>query len=308
MRRDIPQLVVRRAKAAGAVGTEWLANLDSLISSLEEQWRITVSTSLTGGSHAFAAYASGEDEKEYVLKIDMPESSGHADFSNAVQALKIANGRGYVRLFAYDTEKKAYLLERLGKPLKELNYSTYKQLDIICATLKKSWFQIQESHLPNGGETISWFRGFIKSTWISLSCPCPMNVIEKAYAFLESREADYNPDEYVLIHGDAHSTNILQYITGDSEFKLIDPDGVLYEKAYDLGVLMREWVDEYAQEPVQKGLERCERLHNITGVNKQAIWEWGFLQCVSTGLLLLKIGQEDDGKKLLKTVEAWVDV
>ena len=103
-----------------------------------------------------------------------------------------------------------------------------------------------------------------------------MHIIEKAYAFLESREADNNPDEYVLIHGDAHSTNILQYITGDSEFKLIDPDGVLYEKAYDLGVLMREWVDEYAQEPVQKGLERCERLHNITGVNKQAIWEWVF--------------------------------
>ena len=34
----------------------------------------------------------------------------------------------------------------------------------------------------------------------------------------------------------------------------------------------------------------------------------GLLQCVSTGLLLLKIGQEDDGKKLLKTAEAWVDV
>ena len=63
MRRDIPQLVVSRAMAAGAVGTEWLANLNSLISSLEEQWRITVSTSLTGGSHAFAAYAIGEDEK-----------------------------------------------------------------------------------------------------------------------------------------------------------------------------------------------------------------------------------------------------
>lgn len=68
MARVIPQQVVSRAEASGAAGTEWLANLDNLISSLEEQWRITVGDSLSGGSHAFAAYASGEDEKEYVLK------------------------------------------------------------------------------------------------------------------------------------------------------------------------------------------------------------------------------------------------
>lgn len=308
MARVIPQQVVSRAEASGAAGTEWLANLDNLISSLEEQWRITVGDSLSGGSHAFAAYASGEDEKEYVLKIDMPDCSGHADFSNAVQALKIANGSGYVRLFAFDSDKKACLLERLGKPLKELDYSTYQQLDIICATLKKSWIQIQDAKLQKGEEIISWFREFIESTWISLNRPCPTSVIEKAYSFLEAREADNNPDEYVLIHGDAHSTNILQCLTNEAQFKLIDPDGAIYEKSYDLGVLMREWMDDYTQNPVQKGLERCEYLHRMTKVNKQAIWEWGFLQSISTGLLLLKIGQANDGKKLLKTAEAWVDV
>lgn len=36
MAREIPQLVVSRAEAAGAAGTEWLANLDNLISSIEE--------------------------------------------------------------------------------------------------------------------------------------------------------------------------------------------------------------------------------------------------------------------------------
>lgn len=308
MARDVPQYVVSRAKAAGAAGAEWLANLDNLILSLEEQWGITAGASLSGGSHAYVAYARGEDEKEYVLKIDMPDCSGHPDFSYTVQALKIANGRGYVRLLAFDSEKKACLLERLGKPLKELNYSTYRQLDIICAALEKSWIQIQDTKLQQGEETVPWFKEFIESTWTFLNRPCSMQVIEKAYAFLESREADNNPDEYVLIHGDAHNTNILQCVTDEAEFKLIDPDGALYEKSYDLGVLMRECTDEYTQNPVQKGLERCEYLHRRTGVNKQAIWEWGFLQSVSTGLLLLKIGQENDGKKLLKTAEAWVEV
>ena len=59
-------------------------------------------------------------------------------------------------------------------------------------------------------------------------------------------------------------------------YKLIDPDGLFYEKAYDLGVLMREWAEEYEQDPVEKGKQRCETLHQLTGVPKPGqIWEWG---------------------------------
>ncbi len=87
---------------------------------------------------------------------------------------------------------------------------------------------------------------------------------------------------------------------------MIDPDGIIYEKAYDLGVLMREWTEEYKHHPVEKGMERCAHLSMLTGVDKQAIWEWGFLQCVSTGLLLLAIDNKS-GKDLLAVAEAWSD-
>jgi streptomycin 6-kinase len=40
----------------------------------------------------------------------------------------------------------------------------------------------------------------------------------------------------VLVHGDVHQLNALQH---DGGFKLIDPDGLLAEAEYDLGVLMR---------------------------------------------------------------------
>lgn len=70
--------------------------------------------------------------------------------------------------------------------------------------------------------------------------------------------------------GDAYEGNTLEELSGNG-FKLIDPDGIFYEKAYDLGVLMQEWVDEYRQDPMKAGKERCAYLHHLTGVCEQAI-------------------------------------
>lgn len=86
--------------------------------------------------------------------------------------------------------------------------------------------------------------------------------------------------------------------------KLIDADGLFYEKAYDLGVLMREWRSEYAQNPLEEGIRRCEYLHRLTGAKKQAIWEWGFLQCIATALTAWTI-LPDDAQRLLQIAQEW---
>ena len=74
-----------------------------------------------------------------------------------------------------------------------------------------------------------------------------------------------------------------------------------------VGVLMREWIDEYRQAPMESGKKRCSYLHHLTGVCKQAIWEWGYLQTVSTAFVLLQIGQEKTGRKMLHVAECWAE-
>ena len=64
-KRMIPPFVISRAKSAGAVGEAWLANLDNMISELEKEWHISVGESLSGGTHAFAAHADGENGERY---------------------------------------------------------------------------------------------------------------------------------------------------------------------------------------------------------------------------------------------------
>ena len=307
-RHYIPPLVVSRARSAGTEGTAWLHTLDTLVAELEKQWQITVGPSLTGGTHAFVAYANGKNGGQYVLKIDMPEMLG-GDFARSMLALKAVNGNGYAKLIAYDREKKACLLERLGKPLSTLSYSVKEQIAFICSVLQKTWdVPIENTGLSPEADGTTWFRNFIQETWQKLNRPCSQQVISRALAYLDSREKALNPSAFVLIHGDAHSNNTLQDLSLENAFKLVDPDGIIYEKAYDLGVLMREWPEEYAPDPFRKGMERCEYLHDLTHVPAPAIWEWGFVQTVSTALVLLQIGQEEQGRAMLQVAECWSTV
>jgi streptomycin 6-kinase len=166
---------------------------------------------------------------------------------------------------------------------------------------------VENPGLPSGRDIIAFFQGSIRPMGEELSQPCPAQVIDVAYAHLGAREMAYCPEGFVLIHGDAHSGNVLE--ASDGSFKLVDPDGLCYEKAYDLGVLMREWTQEYQERPVESGLARRDYLHRLTGVDRQAIWAWGFIQSVSTGLLCLKVeGLTDIGRMMLGAAEAWTEV
>lgn len=303
-RRSLPPLVVSRAKSAGAAGEIWLANLDRMISEVEKMWNISVGEALYGGTHAFVAYADGRNGEKYALKVDLPENLG-GEFADSIAVLEMADGHGYAKLYAYDLERKACLLERLGKPVNVLGYSVFEQLRLICCALQKAWkIPAVNTGFSGGRESVAWFRQFIRETWEKLEQPCSRRVIEQAFSYLQSREDAMNPAEFVLLHGDAHGGNTLKELSGDG-CKLIDPDGIIYEKAYDLGVLMREWVEEYEQDPLKNGKERCGYLSRLTGVPEKAIWEWGYLQTVSTAFVLLQIGQEETGRKMLHVAECW---
>ena len=332
-KRFIPQPILNRAESLGEPGLQWLAELDDLIRHLEEKWNITVGDALSGGTHAFVAPATrhttdteshGTTDASCILKIHLPEEYGAPEFEREMATLQIANGNGYAKLYELDREHHACLMERLGKPLADTGYPVIEQIRILCQAMKQAW-QIpvtneMRSLLSDGQESITWFRDYIRTTYEAHPEVCSPDVITQAMHFLDSREADFHPEEYVMVHGDVHATNAMQDLSqsDNSEalgFKLVDADGIFYEKAYDLGVLMREWREDYLPESeeikptdlLQKGIARCTYLSELTGVDTQAIWEWGYLQCVSTGLITIDILPEES-KKLLALAEAWCHV
>lgn len=310
---SLPDPVRRKAAAQGADGLRWVHGLDELIADLEREWGVSVGPALHGGSMAYVAAAQRADGTDAILKLQAPgdETPGYDSFAHEVQALLIADGCGYVRVLEHDIPRRAMLQERLGRPLCDLGVPIKGQIAIICATLRRAWVRVPaDAGLQTGGEKARWLAGFIAETWDALNGPCSERAIAQALSFADARARAFDADTAVLVHGDAHSGNTLQSrgaaIPGDSGFKLVDPDGLWAERAYDLAIPMRDWSEELlAGDAVRLGRERCAYLSTLTGVEPQAIWQWGVIERISTGLLALQLGFESLGRDMLKVADAW---
>ena len=303
-RDQLPPQVSGRAQTMGNDGIQWLEKLNHLIFRLEEMWAIRVNSVLNGGSHAFIGCAADSSGKEYILKIELPDYSEEAFLQGAAMLVR-ADGKGYCRLYQVDASKRAVLLEKLGAPLRCSGKSAEEQMRIICSALLETW------NIPlNGDEAdavqgnYGWFRSFLPSTWESEDKPCHRSVIDTALGYVNWLEARTRPQEYVWVHGDAHNNNML-HVPGAQIYKFIDPDGRFFEKSYDVGVLMREWPEEYLANPLEKGKERSRFLSELTGVPEPEIWAWGYLQMTATALILHQIGQKELAETMLKIAEAW---
>lgn len=305
---DVPDAVLGKARALGPPGRSWLRRLPDFVRDLEQEWGLTVGPALHGGSAAYVAAVTTSDATAAVLKIHLP---GYDSIADEIRVLSIAAGRGYVRLLRYDEVRGALLLERLGPPLSQLGLPPTRQIEIICATLERAWVQTPEAaSFPSGAEKARWLRTFITETWHALGRPCSEQVIDQADAFSRIREAAFDPERAVLVHGDAHGANTLAPLTADAstttDFKLVDPDGLFAERAYDLAIPMRDWSAELlVGDALRLGRERCALLSRLTGEDPEAIWQWGFIERVSTGLLLMQTGSEREGQDYLRVAERW---
>jgi streptomycin 6-kinase len=305
---DVPDAVHGKVQALGAEGQAWLQRLPDLVRALEQEWGLSVGATLHGGSAAYVAAVTTADGTDAVLKIHLP---GYDSIASEIRVLRVAGGRGYVRLLRSDEARGVLLQERLGPRLRELGLPIERQMAIICATLQRAWIESPEAAtFLSGAEKARWLRGFITETWQALGRPCSERVIDRAHSFCLTREAAFDPARAVLVHGDAHSANTLAPLGADAStttgFKLVDPDGLFAERACDLAVLMRDWSSELlAGDALRLGQERCAYLSHLTGEDPEAIWQWGFIERVSTGLLLLQTGGEREGQDYLRVAEAW---
>lgn len=282
----------------------WLAALPQLVQGLVGRWSFAIGEILDGGTEALALSVDLPDGRGAVLKIAPPWS----DLLGAERrVLEAAGGRGFAELYAVDETAHALLLERLGTSLGEIGWTPDAQMDVLCDTLMAVWrAPVPGGVLVNGVEKARSLMAFIDETSQTLGAPVSEAVLSRARVFASDRAATHDPARAVLAHGDAHAGNALKTADGEG-FKFIDPDGLFIEPAYDLGVIMREWSEPLLQGgPLPAGKARCARLAARTGVDAAAIWQWGYLETVSTGLLCCKLGLFD-WEAMLQIAEAWAE-
>jgi streptomycin 6-kinase len=306
---DLPAEVRNKLVYLGDDGARWLEQLPRFVRNLEQEWHISVGTVLNGGSEALVAHAKTADGGRAIVKIGVPGPTG---FEQEVRALKLADGRGYVKLLRHDAERRVMLQEELGAPLAQLGLSIRDQIEVICTTMQQAWVAVPDDlPLPTGSEKARFLADLIATAWQEVGRPCSERAVERALEFADARRQAYDAATSVLVHGDAHSQNTLLKLGADpadfSAYRFVDPDGVRAEPALDLAIPMRSWSEELLQgDAPALSHERCEFIGRLTGVPTEPIWQWGFMERMSTGLYLMQLGWRDEGLGMLKVADALV--
>ena len=291
---EVPDVVRNKARAAGA--DDWLAGLPALVVGLAAEWSVVVGRPFEGGTDAFVSEVTRADGTQAVLKVVVPGAGN--DASNEATALRLAGGDGCPALYRHDPDRGALLMERLGRPMYEFGLPLSRRLDILCATAARVWRPAPGCGLPTGADKARWLADFIVTSWEELDHPCSVRTVDHALACALQREQAHRDESSVLVHGDAHQLNALQ--CGDG-FKLIDPVGLLAEAEYDMGVLMRgDPVELLVGDP----LHRARWLGARMDLDPVAIWEWGIVERLSSGLLCTRIELQPLGRHTLRAAEA----
>lgn len=289
---EVPD-IVKRTALDHAHGAAWLAGIDDLVGGLAADWGLTIGEVFGGGTASVCLAVTTADGAPAVLKV-APD-----DLATEARTFALADGRGCARLLAHDLERRALLLERLGASLDSLGLPTDDQLRAIAATVQQLWVPVPDGDdvLTLGDAKGRWLAAQISEMWEDLDHPCTARAVERAVSYAERRTAAFDRERAVLVHGDAHQWNTLE--AGDG-FKLVDPDGLCADREYDLAIPIREVIGTPEQ-----GRLWCHLLAGLTGTDATAIWEWGFVERVSTGLLCAKHEMQPEAARMLAIADAW---
>lgn len=291
---DVPEVVQRKARAAGAEG--WLRALPDVVDALSARWGLTPGAAFPDATEALMlAVTRRQDGSPAVLKLVVPRDGDAAGAE--IEVLARVGGDGCVRLLDHDPDLGALLLERLGPSLHDLGLPLARRQQVLCDTARRVWRPAPGCGLRSGADKGRWLVDHITTSWEALDRPCSEAAVDHALVCAGRRIAAHDDERAVLVHGDVHEWNALR--SGDG-FRLVDPDGLLAEPAYDLGVLMREDPVELC---VGDPWDRARWLAARTGLDADAIWEWGVVERVSTGLLATRVGLQPVARQMLHAAD-----
>ncbi len=265
--------------------------IDEVAADVAREWNLTLGEKMTGGTVAHVFEALDGDGRACVLKV-LPElGEADGDYAAERDLLVAAKGGAYVEILRHDDERQAMLLERLGPKMADDGRSCDEWIDDLCDLLVEAW-QVDvapTSSMWTAASKCEWFVDFLDRKWREYDEPCPRSVIDEALIFVERRGAAFDPSTSIVVHGDAHAWNALQATGGG--YRFIDPDPFFAEPAADTAVPMREWSGELLRggDPRRATIARCTRVAAKTGCDPQDVWEWGYIERVSTALVGLSV-------------------
>lgn len=292
------------AESLGTPGRLWLDLLPMSIQRQCQEWSLELGEPLPGGSRSYVCRVTTQDGQRAVLKLALPEPV----LETQMTTLVAAQGRGYVEVFAHNINSGAFLLESLGPSIHSVVHDVSTVLTVTAKTLINAWQVRAESLPPMPAVTEHKAAGllaFVQELASEVNDRGVQEAVNQAVRFAHERLEARDAERQVVVHGDAHAGNLLQVERArpgaESGYVFVDPEGFLCEPEYDLGVAGRDWSTELSACPNPRATLRgwCEQLAGTTGTDAEAIWQWAYLERVSTGLYLNHVGLSQLGTPFL---------
>jgi streptomycin 6-kinase len=259
----------------GREGDAWLKELPALIESCERRWSLDVGAPFSDLSYNYVAPAVGAEGTEVVLKLGVLDR----EHLTEIEALRLFDGRGIVRLLDADGEQGILLLERLrpGTPLAMLG-DDEEATTIAAEVMQQLWRPAPAEHaFPTVAD---WAAGLdrLRARIDGGVGPFPAGLVETAESLFT--ELIDSMGEAALLHGDLHHHNILA--AERQPWLALDPKGVVGEPAYEVGALLRNPMPELLQMPRPELIlaRRLDILAERLGFERERLVAWGMAQAV----------------------------
>lgn len=292
------------AESLGAHGRLWLNSLPGAVRRQCREWGLQRGETLPGGSRSYVCRVTGLDGGRAVLKLALPEPI----LATQITALVAARGHGYVQVLAHDLGRGALLLESLGPSMQESDSDVPATLPVLAGTLMQAWqgtAELCRSMREAPEHKAAGLLALVRDLAGDGKDPDLRAVLDQASCYARERLEARDPARQVLVHGDPHVGNLLPVefsrpgaATGHV---FVDPEGFLCEPEYDLGVALRGWNSQLLVSSAPRPEVRawCEQMARATDTRAEAVWQWAYLERVTTGLYLNHHGMPHLGAPFL---------
>lgn len=289
-----PQLpaafVQRMTTAFGEDGARWLAELPALLARSAERWSLTLEPPFPALSYNYTAPVTLSDGTAAVLKAGVPRE----ELETEAAALALFAGRGCARLLDAKPDSGLLLLERLqpGRTLSTLA-DDEEATRLGAAVARALWRPAPATgKFPTVATWASALRR-LRARFDGGTGPLPEPLVAMAEGLF--RDLLASAETPWLLHGDLHHFNILEAAARPTGWAVIDPKGVIGERAYDLGAFLYNPLPAFPSLPDMK--RRLERrvavLAETLGFDRKRIAAWGLAQAVLSACWTVEDGLGD---------------
>ncbi|MFD0025185.1 aminoglycoside phosphotransferase family protein [Streptomyces sp. NPDC058382] len=282
---------------------EWLAGLPALTEKAlagAGQGLSVDRVAAPGGRSSLVLLVRGDDGTPAALKISPPPAAPELERA----ALAHWDGWGAVRLIApggnalpEHAPGGALLLERLHPEMSLRSLPEAKALLEAAGTVRRLWVEPPAGH---AFETVAE-RTALRTGPMRAAAEADPDLEPLVTAALAARdELVADPPETLLLHGNFRQSKVL---SGErAPWLTVGPEPLVGERAYDLGRLVRDRVEDLIASPggAMTARRRIKRLAESLDVDRERLHGWTLFRAVESGTRALAAGRRQEGEVTLE--------